>query len=259
MSNLDHDLQQINGKINRWHMFEHFIFALATLLFVWVALTALDVWLRPRSHGRIALSSVLILLAVSAVVWLVRVLSHKRSPAAVAAFLEKKFPQLDNHLINRVLFANESSKSSWLRTYLNEGVPGFASLPLSEIKNKKLRQRGAAAVCAALLFLVVPSFVLGNAWTVAMRRVANPFSRLSPPTFASVLAVTPENKTIVQGDGINLTVKATGRAGQFVDIDIYPADDKRSTVRIGQFKSTGAEEEFTYRVSIVATSVGYRF
>lgn len=259
MSNLDHDLQQINGKINRWRMFEHFIFALATLLFVWVALTALDVWLRPRSHGRIALSSVLILLAVSAVVWLVRVLGHKRSPAAVAAFLEKKFPQLDNHLINRVLFANESSKSSWLRTYLNEGVPGFASLPLSEIKNKKLRQRGAAAVCAALLFLIVPSFVIGNAWTVAMRRVANPFSRLSPPTFASVLAVTPENKTIVQGDGINLTVKATGRAGQFVDIDIYPADDKRSTIRIGQFKATGAEEEFTYRVSKVATSVGYRF
>jgi hypothetical protein len=37
----------------------------------------------------------------------VRVVNRKRSPAAVAAFLEKRFPQLDNHLINRVLFASE--------------------------------------------------------------------------------------------------------------------------------------------------------
>jgi hypothetical protein len=256
---MDHDLNSINGKINRWHTVEHLIFALAALLTVWVALTALDVWLRPRFYGRIAFSVTLIALALAAVVWLIKVFNHKRSPAAVAAFLEKKFPQLDNHLINRVLFANDSSQSSWLKTYLNEGVPGFSSLPLGEIKNKKFRQRGAAAVAAALLALVVPAFVLGNAWTVALQRVANPFSRLSPPTFATVLAVTPENKTIVQGDGINLVVKATGRAGQFVDLDLYPSDDKRSTIRVGQFKATGTAEEFPYRVSKISTSLAYRF
>lgn len=259
MSNFDQELHHINGKINRWHTFEHLIFALAALLTSWVALTALDVWLRPRHYGRIALSAALIVLALAAVAWLIRVYNHKRTPAAVAAFLEKKFPQLDNHLINRVLFATESAQSSWLKTYLNEGVPGFAALPLHEIKNRTLRKRGAAAVAAALLALIVPAFVLGNAWTVAMQRVVNPFSRLSPPTFASVLAVTPENKTIVQGDGINLTVKATGRAGQFIDVDLFPADDKRSTIRVGQFKASGVEEEFTYRVSKISTSLGYRF
>lgn len=259
MSNMDHELNSINTKINRWHTVEHMIFAVAALMTAWVALTALDVWLRPRFYGRIALSATLIVFALAAIIWLFKVFNHKRSPAAVAAFLEKKFPQLDNHLINRVLFATESSQSSWLKTYLNEGVPGFASLPLDQIKNKKLRKHGAAAVAVAALALVVPAFVLGNAWTVAMQRVANPFSRLSPPTFAIILAVTPENKTIVQGDGINLTVKATGRSGQFIDLDLYPADDKRSTIRVGQFKASGSEEEFTYRVSKVATSVAYRF
>jgi hypothetical protein len=111
----------------------------------------------------------------------------------------------------------------------------------------RLRKRGAIAVAAAGLLLAVPAFVLGNAWTVAMQRVLNPFSRLSPPTFATVLAVTPASKTIAQGSGIDLVVKATGRAGQFVDLDLYPADDKRSTVRVGQFKATGVEEEFPYR------------
>jgi hypothetical protein len=184
MSNLDHNLNQINGKINRWHAFEHLIFAVAGLLTFWAVLTALDVWLRPRFYGRIALSVSLLVLCAVAVAWLIRVLNHRRTPAAVAAFLEKKFPQLDNHLINRVLFASETSQSSWLKTYLSEGVPGFDSLPLQEIKNKKSRQRGAAAVAAAVLALAVPAFVLGNAWTVALQRVANPFSRLSPPTFA---------------------------------------------------------------------------
>ncbi len=259
MSNLDHNLNQINGKINRWHAFEHLIFAVAGLLTFWAVLTALDVWLRPRFYGRIALSVSLLVLCAVAVAWLIRVLNHRRTPAAVAAFLEKKFPQLDNHLINRVLFASETSQSSWLKTYLSEGVPGFDSLPLQEIKNKKSRQRGAAAVAAAVLALAVPAFVLGNAWTVALQRVANPFSRLSPPTFAKIIAVDPENKTIVQGDGINLTVKATGRAGQFVDLDLYPADDKRSTIRVGQFDKTGVEQEFPYRVSKIASSLAYRF
>jgi ASC-1-like (ASCH) protein len=259
MSNLDHNLNQINGKINRWHAVEHTILALAGILTAWVTLTALDVWLRPRFYGRIALSVALMLLCVTALVWLARVLRRTRTPAAVAAFLEKKFPQLDNHLINRVLFANETSQSSWLKTYLNEGVPGFDTLPLAEIKNKKLRQRGAGAVAAALLALAVPAFVLGNAWTIALQRVANPFSRLAPPTFATVVAVQPENKTIVQGDGINLVVKATGRAGQFIDLDLYPSDDKRSSIRVGQFKATGTEEEFVYRVSKISTSLGYRF
>ncbi len=259
MSNLDRTLSQLNGKINRWHAFERLIFACAALLSAWAALTTFDVWLRPRFYGRIALSVTLVVLVIAALAWLFKILNHTRSPAAVAAFLEKKFPQLDNHLINRVLFANESSQSSWLKTYLSEQVPGFDTLPLHEIKNKKLRKRGACAVAAALLALIVPAFVLGNAWTVAMQRVANPFSRLSPPTFATVLAISPENTTIIQGDGISLTVKATGRAGQFVDLDLYPADDKRSTIRVGQFKVTGAEEEFTYRVAKIATSVSYRF
>ena len=259
MSNLDHELSRINGKINRWQAVERLIFVVAILIGTWGVLTAFDVWLRPRFYGRLALSVTLAALAVAGLAALFRVLNHKRSPAAVAAFLEKKFPLLDNHLINRVLFASESSQSSWLKSYLSEGVPGFATLPLNEIKNMKLRKRGAAAVAVALLALIVPAFVLGNAWTVAMQRVVNPFSRLSPPTFATVLAVTPANKTIVQGDGIDLTVKAKGRSGQFIDIDIYPADDKRSTIRVGQFKATGAEEEFTYRVSKISTSLDYRF
>lgn len=259
MSPFDHKLNQINSQINRWRGFEHLLFATTALLIGWASLTALDVWLRPQSNGRLALSLTLMALCLATLVWLIRVISRRRTPAAVAALLENKFPQLDNHLINRVLFANDGTRSPWLRSYMNEGVPGLDSLPLKEIKNRQLRKYGALSILAALALLLIPAFVLGNAWVVAMQRVANPFSTLTPPTFASILSIDPANRTIVQGDGIDLTVVAKGRAGQFVEIDLYPSDDKRSALRLGQFSSTETEEHFTHRVARLATPLDYRF
>ena len=259
MSTFDNTLHDINGKINRWHAFEHFIFLVAAVLVTGIALTALDVWLRPRGYGRFILSGVWVALAVAGACWLMRVMGRKRTPAATAAFLEKQFPQLDNHLINRVLFAEESSQSSWLKIYLNEGVPMLGTLPLDEIKNRKLRKRGGLVVLGALLALLLPSFVLGNAWTVAMQRVLNPFAKLAPPMFATVIAVIPENKTIVQGDPVTLTVVTKGRAGQKIDIDLKPADDKRTILRVAEVKVTDAVETNAYIVSKVSSSLQYRF
>lgn len=259
MANLDHELEDINGKVNRWHAFEHLIFIFAGILLGWFILTALDVWLRPRMIGRYLFCALFAAGIIAGIVWTIHLLRHKRSPAAVAAFLEKHFPQLDNRLINCVLFDQEPEKTPWLRTYLKEGVPGFETLPLKEIKNKKMRKYGGLSILGAIILLAAPFFFLGNAWTIAMRRVANPMCKLSPPTFAVVRKVEPANKTIVQGEGIDLIVRATGRAGQMVELDLYPADDDRSTLQIGQFKETGAEETFLYRVPKVSSGLEYRF
>lgn len=259
MSELDQELESINRKVNRWRAFECFIFWVAGILLGWCVLTGLDMWLRPRFVGRYLFCALFLAAIVTGCFFLIRLMRHRRSPAAVAAFLEKRFPQLDNRLINCVLFDREPEKTPWLRTYLKEGVPGFDTLPLAEVKDRKARKWGGIAVVGFALLLAAPAFFLGDAWTVAMRRVANPFCRLSPPTFAVVKAVEPADATIVQGDGVDLIVKATGRAGQFVEVDLYPSDDKRATMRIGQFKETGVEEAFSYRVPKVAGTLDYRF
>ncbi|MBQ7188836.1 MAG: hypothetical protein IJR99_05405 [Kiritimatiellae bacterium] len=260
MSNLDQELEQINGKINRWKAFEVFLGCVGGLLLAFGLLTALDVWLRPRGFGRWILSGVWLALALACFVFLVRMLRHRRSPAGVAAFLEQKFPQLDNHLINCVLFDQEKDKTPWLRTYLKSGVPGFHSIPLQEIKNRTWRKRGGLAILGILVLLAVPNFLLSNnAWLIAMRRVAQPYANIQPPMFAKVIAVLPGNRTIVQGDGVDLTVKASGHAGQTIDVDVIPADDRKSTIRIGSFQESDKEEAFSYRVSKVSSSVEYRF
>lgn len=255
----DSKLHEVNGKINRTHAVEFLIFIVAGLLALWTILTALDVWLRPRGWVRMTLGSIVLVAALAGLFFLIHVLLHKRSTAAVAAFLEKHFPQLDNNLINRVLFSEEPSKNPWLQTYLRQGVPMLDTLPLKEIKNKSYRKYGFIGVALALLVLLLPIVFWKDAWTIAMRRMINPLSQLSPPTFARVIEVIPANKAIVQGEGINLAVRAKGLSGQKVFVDLYPADDRRSTVLVGEFKSSDQEETFAYRVSKVSTALGYRF
>lgn len=260
MSPLDNELSRINGQINRWRAFEHALFGLAVLAGSWFVLALIDMGLRPRGSARLALSLTLIGVFLSAGVLLVRILNRQRTPAAVAALLEHHFPQLDNHLINRVLFASATVRSSpWLRGYVNAPVPGWESLPFAELKNRQRRRIGAGAIGAALLLLIIPALLYGQAWTVALRRVANPFSTLTPPTFAKVLGVTPGTTTVIQGAAVELSVRAKGRAGQSVTLELTPADDTRSLIQLGTFDASDAERIFVHTIPKLAAPATYRF
>ncbi len=260
MSPLENELTRINGQINRWRAFEYALFGMAALGVCWFSLALLDMWLRPRGSGRLALSLAFVSAAVAALLLLGRVLRRRRSPAAVAAILEHSFPQLDNHLINRVLFASESGRPSpWLRSYLNESVPGWSALPLAELKDRRRRRVGAGVSVAALLLLAIPALLYGQAWTVALQRVANPFSSLTPPTFATVLGVEPGNATLIQGASVELVVRAKGRAGQTVTLELSPSDDARSLIRLGAFDASETEQAFVHTLPKLAAPVSYRF
>ena len=151
MSPLEEKLVRIGGQINRWRAFEGALFGVAALFAGWFALSFADLWLRPRDPGRLVLSGIFLMAIIAALVALVQILKHRRSPAAVAALLEHRFPQLDNHLINRVLFATDAQRhSDWLRAYLSEAVPNWADLPLAALKNRRRRQIGAGAMAAAM-------------------------------------------------------------------------------------------------------------
>jgi len=260
MSPLENDLARINGQINRWRAFEFALFGAAALGACCFVLSLFDMWLRPRGAGRLSLSLVFVGAAVAAGVFLARVLNRRRSPAAVAAILERCFPQLDNHLINRVLFSAAPGRPSpWLRAYLSESIPGWSSLPFAELKNRRGRRVGAAALAAALALLAIPVLLYGQAWTVAMRRVVNPFSALTPPTFASVLGVEPGTVSVVQGSSVELAVRAKGRAGQSVTLELTPSDTARTLFRLGSFDASGVEQIFSHTLIQLAATTAYRF
>lgn len=260
MSPLEERLDRLGSQINRWRAFETGLFGTAAMLACWAGLSLADLWLRPRHPGRLALSGLFLAAAAAALVLLARILRRSRTPAAIAALLERQFPQLDNHLINRVLFASAPERNSpWLRAYLGEPGPDWTALPLAELKDRRRRRLGAGALAAALLVLVLPGLRYGTAWAVALQRVANPFSRLAPTTFAAVTAVEPGHATAIQGEPVELLLRARGRAGQAVTLELFPADDARSVIRLGAFETTGAEQTFVHTISRLTVPVAYRF
>ena len=109
MSAWDSELQSVNGKINRIKAFELFLFLAIAVTLALAAATAFDVWLRPRGWGRWLISGIWASVFTASIVLLSKMLNRRRTTAAVAAFLESKFPQLDNHLINCVLFEYDQS------------------------------------------------------------------------------------------------------------------------------------------------------
>ena len=260
MSNLNSELKRINGQINLWQAFEWALFGLAGLAACWFVLAVLDLVLRPRGNIRLVFPLLLLAAGVVLVVFLRRVLVRQRTTAAVAALLEGRFPQLDNHLINRVLFAAVAGAASpWLRNYLHTPIPGWRELPLRELKNRRLRRFGAVAVGVAMLLIAVPAMIYGEAWTIALQRAANPFCGLTPPTFAQVIAVEPGNTTVVQGMPLELTVRARGRSGQTVLLEMTPSDDVRTVIQLGSFDATDAERVFSHSIARLSAPVSYRF
>jgi tetratricopeptide (TPR) repeat protein len=144
------------------------------------------------------------------------------------------------------------------RAYLSERPPGWDALPLAELKNRRARRRGAAALALAACALALPAAWLGPAWTVAVRRVLNPFSQLAPPSLAALIDVQPGNATVEQGASLSIECRARGRSGQSVDLDLWPADDARTALRLGSL-SGRADETFRHVVPKVTGDFRYRF
>ena len=59
-------------------------------------------------------------------------------------------------------------------------------------------------------------------------------------------------------DLLVLAVRAAGRAGQPVSVELWPADDRRATVEIGRLAGQG-EERFEYPLPRLTGNLGYRF
>src|SRR5881394_4098973 len=93
-------LDQIGKSLTRWQAQLKLTLGLVVIVGWVFALAILDLWLRLERVDRVVTWSILLVL-VAGTLWLVRkALRLRLSREAVAASVEKTFPQLDNHLIN---------------------------------------------------------------------------------------------------------------------------------------------------------------
>ncbi len=251
-------LDGVGRMVARWRAQLKLVFGVAAVLaFVW-AFSMLDLWLQYGRPGRFVIWLGMVGLAVAMAAWVMRATRCSFTPQAVAAMLEKAFPQLDNHLINFLQFASNPEDDPFRQAYVQKGPPSWRGLNLSAMKNRRAHRRATLALLAACVLVAAPGLFLGRAWGIAVWRVVNPFSDTQPAALTHILKVSPGDTTVLQGSPVVLKVVVQGHKGHKVSLDVEPADREKTSYALGEISGSGPQE-FPHRLPKVNTVVKYRF
>ncbi|MEI6351636.1 MAG: hypothetical protein WCP06_11090 [Verrucomicrobiota bacterium] len=251
-------LEQLGRSLIRWKAELKLTLGLS-VIFCWVWLLGLvDLWLRLERTDRMVTWTILMALVV-ATLWLVRCALRLRfTPEAVAATLEKTFPQLDNHLINILQFSRNPEGDVFKAAYVRAGAPELQSLDFRKMRDEKAHRRSRIMLAVAAVLLALPSLFFGQAWGVAVWRTVNPFTSVEPPYLTKILNVKPGNSTALQGKPLGLSCIVKGFDGHEVKVEIEPAGGKKSVYSLGHIK--GSEpQEFSYPIEKITAGLRYRF
>ena len=251
-------LDQIGRALNRWSAELKLTLGLAVIAgWVW-ALGMLDLWLRIDKPGRFATWGIFLAL-IGATVWLVRgALMRRFTPEGVAATIEKAFPQLDNRLINTLQLAKNPEGDPFKAAYVKAALPDWQALDFTEMRDEKAHRRNWIAVSVAAVMLLLPLFIFGQAWPVAVWRTVNPFTNVEPPSLTKIVRVQPGTSTVLQGDALVLTCSVKGFEGHEVRVEVEPGDAQKSVYSIGRVHGS-LQQDFSYRLPKVTTGLRYRF
>lgn len=255
---LRRQLQAAGRRIAGWQARVNLCLGLAAVLLgVWL-FSLLDLCLRYGRISRVAVWLVVMGLLGAAAWWTARALGRHFGAQAVAAMIEKAFPQLDNRLINYLQFAADPDADAFKQAYVSHGVPEWQGLNLGAMRDRRLHRRALLALAGALALCLLPGAFLGQAWAIAVWRVVNPFTDTRPATLTHILSVTPGDATVLQGSPLVLTCTVQGRRGHPVHLDLDPADREPTTYALGRIAGSDPQT-FTYRLPRVNTGARYRF
>ena len=251
-------LDQIGRALNRWSAELKLTLGLAVIAgWVW-ALGLLDLWLRIDRPGRLV-TWVIFLGLIGATLWLVRgALKRRFTPEGVAATIEKAFPQLDNRLINTLQLAKNPEGDPFKAAYVRAGVPDWQNLDFMQMRDERAHRRNWIAVSVAAVLLLLPLFIVGQAWPVALWRTVNPFTNVEPPSLTKIVKVQPGTSTVLQGDALVLSCSVKGFEGHEVRVEVEPNDAQKSVYSIGRVHGS-LQQDFSYRLPKVTTGLRYRF
>ncbi len=216
-----------------------------------------DLFLKWGTAGRIVFWLLTVAAFVSGVWHVWKALSTRRTDEAVAARIEQVFPQLDNRLINVIQFEAAGAMDPIRGAYLRQGVPNWNVVHPAEMREREKHKRAYIALGIAGFLLLAPFLWTSASWGNALARILNPFSSRAPITIAHILSVTPGNGACVNGNPLTISLTASGRRGQPVSVDLWPVDDKSTSINIGQLTGKGPEE-FSYMVPKVNADIDYR-
>lgn len=252
------ELKAISRGVSRGKALTQLV-AWGALGVLWLAFAGVgDLLLKLPAFGRWGVFACLVILLGVGLIQVCRQLWKRRSAEAWAALLEEAFPELDNHLINYIQFSQLGSTEPLALECVRREVPGWRQLDLSRLKDRPERRRAWVLFGGGLALLLLPFCWNRAAFENALCRVLQPWSERPPSTLAQIVAVTPGNADVVPGAQLTLCCEARGKAGQEVALSLWPADDRKRSMILGQLSGQGIER-FTYRQEDVVVGFEYKF
>ncbi len=251
-------LQKVGKMLNRWRAEVRLTIGLAAILLGLELLSLADFIIRFQRVGRVVAWGLLIVSGIVLVQRVSKALSRRQTPEAVAVCVERTFPQLDNHLINFLLFSAASIKDSFMNAYVKMEIPFWTALDFDLMKDRKTLRRAQLWLGGIFLLALLPVLFMGRAWPVAMWRIVYPFSNVAPVSLTHILSTTPGNAVVLQGGNLLASCQVQGKAGHEVWLDVKPADGALKSYKVGALKGVG-EESFSNTIYKLTTAVHYRF
>ncbi len=255
---LSQELEKLSRALRRWRALDLLCWGLATVFALLWLLGLFDLAWSFNGAGRWFSSLLIWTLAGSTAFLAARALQARLTPEGLATVVERAFPDLDNHLINYIQFARDTSGNPFKKAYIQSGPPAVHQLDWTRLKNKRAQRFSRGTVVVALALLLLPSLFLGAQWPTALWRVANPLSAVEPVTRTRIVEVTPGNQAVPQGGMVTLRVKVQGPQGHAVRVDLDAADARSAAYEIGRLQGDG-QESFSHRVARANTRFRYRF
>ncbi len=251
-------LKKIGSRLNRWLAELRLTIGLSAVLLLLFVLAMIDFMTRYGRSARFTAWGVLVALCTALTFIVLKTLARRRSPEAVAVRVESCFPELDNHLINFLQFSREAVKDAFTAAYVRMDIPHWDGLDFSQMKDRRNLRRAQLALGVATLLLLAPLPFIGQAWSVAMQRILNPFAELAPVSLTSILEVRPGDAVVLQGGNLQLACTVQGYTGHEVLLDIHAADGEEKSYRLGSLRSA-EEQVFTHDMFKLTMPFKYRF
>ena len=176
----------------------------------------------------------------------------------IALKLERKYPNLDNHIINSLLLSQEEDMVSQelVQSIIEESKEEVSHVDISSSVPKRrmwvLIGSGACAVALmAVYFFLVPDY-FQNAFLRLF-----PIGNTAPLTRTRIVEITPADTNVLSGDNVDIDVKVEGWFPETAQLVYKPEDDDLQVVAMlpgeerGHFSLTMKElsRTFTYRIA----------
>ncbi|HJT36640.1 MAG TPA: hypothetical protein VJ783_31745 [Pirellulales bacterium] len=165
----------------------------------------------PGRTGRALLLAAVCLAALMAIsAWLVRRWLEDRRDDYFAALVERRFPALQNRLMNGLQLGrgNDYGSPQMIEAIVNDAAAASAELDLAEALDRRPMRRAAGWLVASgvvlLLYAFSPRFANG------FSRVFMPLADIPPYTATQIAAVTPGNARVLEGRAVTIEATLTG-------------------------------------------------